>query len=317
MTSVSVIIETINARSGAETGVLSQKLANTMAKLQAQTYPRAMTEWVFVLDANINARDAEDLHEQWPEAKLLCSLTSNYFAAKNAVAAAATGEIVAMCDSDVVPADNWLEKIVEAFRPDTAVVSGRTRYPTDTWIGRICGVTDFGYVLAEQGGAATGIVLNNVAFRRDVLLSHPFDERIRRDGGCYLLFHQLRAEGLEVRHEARARTSHQFDPRFSAIVRKQFNRGYDGAEVYRLDDRHVLQGSYLFQKLGAISLVPITIRRVLRDWFRVFRHRRQMGVGLMQLPVFCLIGLCLRTVELAGAFAATFQSKATTKNNAS
>jgi glycosyltransferase involved in cell wall biosynthesis len=315
MTRVSVVVETVNARFGLETGSLSQKLAKTMAHLQAQTYPRGMTEWIIVLDANASVPETEEIHEQWPDAKLLCSLTSNYFAAKNAGAAAATGEIVALCDSDVVPVDEWLEKLVGAFTADTAVVGGRTRYPTDTWIGRICGVTDFGYVVAGQGGVATGILLNNVAFRRDVLLSHPFDERIRRDGGCYLLFHQLRAEGLKIRHEPQARTCHQFDPHFSAIVSKQFNRGYDGAQVYALDDRQVLQGSYLYQKLGALSLVPIATRRVLRDWFRVVRHGRQMGVGVLQLPVVCVIGLCLRTVELAGGIAASLHRKAGSDHN--
>ena len=60
--------------------------------------------------------------------------------------------------------------------------------------------------------------------RRDVFLQHPFDERIRRNGGCYFLFNQLRSAGIRVDYEPNARTSHGF-PGGAVTIRKHFDRG--------------------------------------------------------------------------------------------
>ena len=236
--------------------------------------------------------------------KFVKSPASNYFAAKNAGAAAAAGDIVALLDADCVPADDWLEALLAPFEPGVAAVGGRTRYAGGSWAARTFSVPDFAYVLAGAEGSASGFVINNVAFRREVLLAHPFESRIRRDGGCYLLFHQLRAEGARVLIEPRAVVEHAPDVGGLGFARKHFKRGYDGVAVYRLDARGVLRGTRLLRRLGPAALLPITGRRIVADWLRLLRHRRQIGIPSLAVPYFGAVAVVTRFVELAGGLAA-------------
>jgi hypothetical protein len=279
-----------------------------MEALRRQTLPQEMIEQILVLDAYVDVRDAEELHRRWPEAKLVSSLRSGYFVCKNAGAAAANDEFVAFVDSDCVPDKYWLEKLLAPFTPEISAIGGRTRYASDSRLGRILSVPDFDYILAERDGSAAGFNASNVAFRRDVLLSHPFDSRIHRDGGCYLLYHELIAEGARVLNEPRALVHHGFDPGLRAMIRKHYKRGYAGVLAYGFDDRKVLSGTSLYRRLGAISLFPITVRRTLHDWLRLLRHRRQIGIGRLKLPFFCCLAVTTRTIELVGGLAAAVES---------
>lgn len=301
---VSVVVETITTRHDVGAGSLADGLAATLGGLDAQTYPQELIERVVVLDREVAAAEAAEIRRRHPSVRLVSSLASNYFAAKNAGAAAAAGEVVALLDGDCEPAPDWLELLLSRLAPGVAAVAGRTRYGGGSWHARTFSVPHFAYVLEEGDGAASGFNINNLAFPRAVLRAHPFDERIRRDGGCYLLFHQLRAEGARVLYEPRASVAHELDIRGLGFLRKHFNRGYDGATVYRFDDRAVLRGTRLFRRLGPAALVPITARRILVDWRRVWRHRRQIGVPLFALPFYGALTVVTRLVELAGGLTA-------------
>ena len=221
---VSVVIETITARFNCATGSLADNLAGTLDALDRQTYPHELIERIVVLDGKVASADAGELCRRYPSVKFLSSLASNYFAAKNAGAAAAAGDIIALLDSDCVPAPDWLEALLAAFASGVAAVGGRSRYAGSSWAARTFSVPDLGYILAEEKGAASGFNLSNVAFRREVLLAHPLDTRIARDGGCYLLFHQLRAEGARVLNEPRALVAHGPDFRGLGLLEAVIHR---------------------------------------------------------------------------------------------
>ena len=183
-----------------------------------------------------------------------------------------------------------------------------TRGGGSSWAARTFSIPDFAYVLAEEKGAASGFNINNVAFRREVLLAHPFDTRISRNGGCYFLFHQLRAAGARVLYEPGAVVAHGIDIRGLGFVRKHFDRGYDGVGVYRLDSNDVLRGTRLFRRLGAVALVAIIGRRIVVDWLRLLRHRHQIGIPLFALPYFGVVAVATRLIELTGGLTAIVAS---------
>ncbi len=302
---VSVVIETITPRSGSVNGSLADSLASTLKALDQQTYAHELIQRIVVLDSAVAAQDADELRRRYPSVKLVSSIKRNYFAAKNAGAAAADGDVVALLDGDCIPEPHWLEALLGQFESGAAAVGGRSRYPGSTWLARTFSVPDFAYILSEQSGAASGFNIHNVAFRREVLLAHPFDERIPRDGGCYLLFHQLRGEGARILHEPRAEVAHKLDFHGFGFVSKHFNRGYDGATVYRIDDGGALRGTRLFRRIGAVALVPITGRRIIVDWLRLLRHRRQIGIPFVALPYFGAIAVVTRLIELTGGLSAS------------
>jgi glycosyltransferase involved in cell wall biosynthesis len=301
---VSVVIETVTSRSGSPNGSLADTLAGALKALDQQTYAQELIQVIVALDSGVAAGEADELSRRYPSVKLVSSLKRNYFAAKNVGALAADGDVIALLDGDCVPEPHWLEALLGPLESGAAAVGGRSRYPGGAWLARTFSVPDFAYILAEQSGAASGFNIHNVAFRREVLLTHPFDERIPRDGGCYLLFHQLRAEGARILHEPRAEVAHNLDFHGFGFVSKHFNRGYDGATVYRIDDGAALRGTRLFRRLGAVALVPITGRRIIVDWLRLLRHRRQIGISFLALPYFGAIAVVTRLIELTGGLSA-------------
>ena len=306
---VSVVIETITTRFDSANGSLVDDLEITLKALDNQTYPRELIEQIVVIDDEVSPRDAEELRRRYPAVRLVLSPASNYFAAKNSGTAAATGDVIALLDGDCEPAPDWLEVLLAPLTSGVTAVGGRTRYTGGSWAARTFSIPDFAYVLADENGAASGFNINNVAFPREVLLNHPFDTRISRNGGCYFLFHQLRAEGARILYESRAVVAHGLDIDGLGFARKHFDRGYDGVAVYGLDDNAVLGGTHLFRRLGGIALVPIIGRRVLVDWMRLLHHRRQIGVSFFALPYFALVALVLRLIELTGGLTAVLTSK--------
>jgi glycosyltransferase involved in cell wall biosynthesis len=294
--SVSVVVETITLTEGGDAP--PSVLDGVLAAVERQTYPRELVELIVVLHDGTAA-----LRGRHPSAKYV-SAQDNYFAAKNAGAAAAGGQIIALLDGDCEPAPDWLETLVARFEPGVAVVAGCTRYAGDSITARTFSIPDFAYILGEEGDAASGFNINNLAFRREVLLAHPFDARIRRNGGCYFLFHQLRAAGERVVYEPRAAVAHGLDIEGLGFVRKHFDRGYDGVTVYRLDDAAVLRGTRFFRRLGPLALPAIFARRIAVDWLRMLRHRRQIGIKPLALPYYAAIALTTRLIELAGGLKA-------------
>jgi len=298
---VSIVVETVTLT---EHG--GSPLSLDLAAIERQTYPRELIETIVVVSHDA---DAEELRRRHPSIRLVTA-ADNYFAAKNAGAAVAGGELVALLDGDCEPAPDWVEMLVARFEQDVDVVAGCTRYAGESMTARTFSVPDFAYILSEDDDAASGFNINNLAFRREVLLAHPFDERIRRNGGCYFLFHQLRAAGARVLYEPRATVAHGLDIHGLGFVRKHFDRGYDGVTVYRLDDGAVLLGTRVFRRLGAPALVAIFGRRIVIDWLRMLRHRRQIGITPLALPYYAAVALTTRLIELAGGLKAAVAPRA-------
>lgn len=303
---VSVVVETVTAREDPH-GTIAEDIAPTMEALSRQSV--APDEVLIVIDDGIGAPGADELRERFPYAKFVRSDKSNYFAAKNAGAAAASGDVVALLDSDCVPAHDWLEILLSRLGPGIAGVAGKTRYSGGSLLARTLSVPDFSFVFEKENGASSGMNINNVMFRREVLVGHPLDARIRRNGGCYFLFNQLRAAGLRMIYEPRAVTVHGYTGA-GTLLKKHIDRGYDGVTVYRLDEAGVLRGTRAFRRFGALALVGITARRVAVDWIRMARKRRQIGISALALPYYCAVVVATRSLELVGGLRACARSGA-------
>jgi glycosyltransferase involved in cell wall biosynthesis len=300
---VSVVIETVTARYVSVDSMVAD-MAPSLYAVHAQTYPADCMELIVVTDPGVPAGVREAISELAPGARFTESPVSNYFAAKNAGAEAARGSIVAYTDADCVPVSDWLERMVGRFEPGVAAVAGRTRYTGGTHWTRTLSVPGFGYAVEDGSGEASSFNLNNSAFARDVILEHPLDDRVRRDGACSLLRYQLRAAGKRVVYEPAAGATHARDDITGLnVIRKHFNRGFDGASLYYLDDRGVFQGTRLVRRFGAPALVGVTARRVLRDWGHIARHRGQIGMPARAIPAFAAVSAVTRTIELAGMMA--------------
>jgi len=308
---VSVVIETVTCRTaGSSARPLADQLSATLDGLARQTYPEKLIETIVVLDREVPESEADQLRQRFGRVRLAWSRDVNYCAAKNAGARAARGSVVAFIDGDCVPETQWLQRLVAVLDTDVAAVAGRTRYADGTRLGRTFSVSDFGCVVGDERRHASGFSISNVAFQRDVLLAHPLDERIRRHGGCYLLFHQLRARGKTILYDDQARVAHGADDiRGWSFLGKHFWRGFDGVAAYRLDEQRVMRGTAVFRRYGLPGLVAITAHRILLDWRQLVRDRWQIGVRSWALPYVGIVGAGLRLVELVGMSAAVIAAE--------
>ena len=152
--SVSVVVETITTREDSK-GALADDLRGTLEALAKQTV--APDEVIIVLDDHIEHGAADEVRRRYPYAKFAASKQSNYFAAKNAGAAIAAGDIVALLDGDCVPAPDWLELLLARLTPGVSGVAGHTRYSGGSLAARTLSVPDFSFVFEKESGASTGM----------------------------------------------------------------------------------------------------------------------------------------------------------------
>jgi glycosyltransferase involved in cell wall biosynthesis len=304
---ISVVIETITTRAEGGRSTLAEDLSRTLAGLRRQTYPQALIEPIVVLDHAIDTARADEVRRLNPDINFVVApRANNYFAAKNAGVAASAGEIVAMLDGDCEPAADWLDVMVGVFRdPGVDVVGGSTRYPGDSWMARAFTISSFAGAKAGPGGEATAFNLNNVGFRRDVVLGFPFDERVVRHGGCYVHYAHLRAAGKRIVYCPTMRMSHGIgDVSNFGFVEKHFQRGLDGVGIHFQDDGAVLRGTPIVRRFGLLGLVALSTRRTFNDWRAVVALRHEMRFGWLGIPALWAMAVMLRSIEFAGALTA-------------
>jgi glycosyltransferase involved in cell wall biosynthesis len=303
---ISIVIDTIT-RDDYGARPLADDLRATLDGVARQSYPRELFETIVVVDDASGAESGEVVR-RYPWVSIVRSPQHSYFAGKNAGARAARGAIVALLDSDCEPVPDWLSMLTAPFA-DAAVsaVAGCTRYTGTSFHAWTFAVPDFSIVVGDESGEASAFHLNNSAFRRESFLTHPLDARIRRDGGCVLLYHELRAAGARIMYAPRARVSHGLDFAQRGLLKKHFNRGFDGVTVYRADERAVLRGTRLFRRFGALALIAFVPRRIAIDWLRLIRNYGQMGIPPAAIPYFAAVSAATRLVALAGGLTAVFR----------
>jgi len=304
---VSIVIESITREDYAERS-LADDLQPVLDAIARQTYPREMIETIVVVDPDLAGPESDDVTRRYPWVTIVCSPQRNYFAAKNAGARAARGSIVALIDGDCVPEPGWLAMLTAPLADaEVSAVAGATRYTGTSLNAWTFSVPDFAVVVSDKSGAASAFNINNCAIRRELLLANPLDARIRRDGGCFLLYHQLRAAGARIVYVPQARVHHGLDFARKGFVKKHFNRGFDGVNVYRADDHGVLRGTRLFRRFGGLALIAFAGRRIVIDWLRLIRNYKQMGISPVTIPYFAAVMAATRLIALTGGLTAVLR----------
>ena len=295
--SASVVVETVTPREHG--GDVATELTPVLDALLAQSRP---PDEIVVVLVDGEHEIAALLAARHPSIAIAFVSVASYFAMKNAGARASSGDVVALCDGDTLPDPDWLALLQDALVEGVDVAAGRTVYAGDGALLASLSHAGFG-IVEDEHGAAENYVINNIAYRRDVLLAHPFEEAIRRDGGCYLQHRSMRRAGVTVRYVPTAIVRHEPE-HGSGWLRKHYNRGMDGVQVYRLDAEGLLRGSRWLGRLGPLAVPPIMGRRVLIDMRRLRRARRVGAVPRSMVVPAAVTMLGTRTVELAGGIVA-------------
>jgi glycosyltransferase involved in cell wall biosynthesis len=130
---------------------------------------------------------------------------AHYYRLKNAGAMAATGEILAFTDSDVIPSPRWLASLVEAIDNGAVATAGITQFrpssglePDSIVMMMVASVT-WGWVVGKSPEAARGFMDHNLGIRADAFREIQYETQYGRILASPLLFRALQKAGKSVR----------------------------------------------------------------------------------------------------------------------
>lgn len=208
--SFSLILETENL-ANADLKGLSKSLA-TLANQDIS--PTCANEVLLIDSGDTPTQILEHLCEQYPWIKVHhTQLATGYYQAKMLGAELVTGEIVVYFDSDCIYEPNWLRSILTAFTEgeDIQIVAGETMTLSKGAYGTAMALT---YIFPQHSGQqsltpTSQYFLNNVAFRREFLLSNPIPTALPLyRGNCVIHARNLQNAGYIIWNQSQARATH-------------------------------------------------------------------------------------------------------------
>jgi glycosyltransferase involved in cell wall biosynthesis len=206
----SMILETENLESADRAGLM----AALGSILNQDLSPLSANEVILIDSGDVPDAMGRLIAEEFPWIKVHTAPDAiGYYGAKMLGAHLATGEVIVYCDSDCLYEPHWLRTLLQTFvgRPEVAIVAGETTTRGCGPYGTAMAIT---YIFPQYSGE-TAIAptrqyyLNNVAFRRSVLLESPMptDLPLYR-GNCVIHARGLLDAGRTIWRQPQARALH-------------------------------------------------------------------------------------------------------------
>lgn len=299
---ISVIIETYTVSHEYPPAEGAIQLGSVLNRLREQQYPKDKTEIIVVLEDK-NPELARFVAAGYPDVKATSMTSATYLSMKNHGFEIGRGDILALLDGDCIPATDWLEAIAAACSNGVDVVAGKTRYRPEHAFAKTFSVFDFGHVQADCNGKTFSFNVNNVAFRRNVVAQDRFDERVRRNGGCFLFWRQLQLANRDMVYDPRMFVGHGDDFVGLGFARKHLERGFDTINLLRIADPNLLE-AVRYMRWGPLVPLGMFATRVLFDLRRIVSNRRDLGIRLYTAPYFYAVSLVIRGLEAVGGMVA-------------
>ena len=282
---------------------------------QAEAIDRTV-EVIVVFDANrIDRADVETYvyehaeqrdREKSVEWRVEAAEASHYYELKNEGARRSRGQVVIFLDSDVVPEDDWLKGISAPFfaSPEIAVLAGHTSVAHESTFEKAFALGWF-FPLRDPDNVIHSnrqrFFANNVAFRRDVILNHPFPvmpEGATR-GACGDLARTLSSSGVRIWTNTAARAQHPPPSNPRHFVVRALAHGRD-IVVYETEAGHTLLEA-LRRSLRWSCTYTIGAARRMKS------EGHEVGLRFWQLPAALCIMICFYCLAfLAGCATALF-----------
>ncbi len=299
---ISVIIETYTVSHEYPAVECAIQLASVLDRLREQSYPKHQTEIIVVLD-EANAELAKFVQTRYPEVRTVFVMDGTYLSMKNFGFEVARGEMLALLDADCIPVRNWLETIATAFSPGVDAVAGKTRYRPEHPLARTFSVFDFGHVQADRNGKTFSFNVNNVAFHRDIVAQNRFDDRVRRNGGCFLFWRKLKLANCNMIYDPKMFAGHGNDFLGLGFARKHLDRGFDTINLFRIADPKLLEAAR-YMRFGLLVPLGMFASRLWFDFRRMVTNRRDLGIRLYTVPYYYAVSLVIRGLEAVGGMIA-------------
>jgi hypothetical protein len=206
-----------------------------------------------------------------------------YYPLKNRGAGLATGDLLLLVDSDVLPDPGWLAHLLGSFaQPGIDVVCGQTYVAPTDLVARAFAL-GWTYSLRDDAGRLfqpSKFYANNIAFRMDVFRRTGFRPLGRRSrGGCSQLRRDLEPLGIAVWENRWAHVDHPPPTSARHMVVRALAHGRD----------HYLKRSEERSLENMTSSLSVAARRLRRGVHRTFCHWKRVGLRRRELPAVLAI----------------------------
>lgn len=240
-----------------------------------------------------------DLTAILPDLRIVTAQGKSSFELKNAGAAAARADLVVILDADCRPAPGWWQAVRDHWQanPDAAIISGRTLYEGDSLLGRVFALIDRSYVDVGKAGPTGAISNNNAAFRRDVLLAHPFSNEVG-PFGSEPHSDRIKAANLQLRFEPGMVAYHAFEG-WPMVREERRHIGFSLTRYRQLHPEQARNGWMVGRPW--LWMAYLVAASTYADIRRSFRHAADYGVRWFQIPLIWIFALRAHLMSLAGA----------------
>ncbi|GFE70868.1 glycosyltransferase family 2 protein [Chroococcus sp. FPU101] len=225
----SMVLETENLETADLEGII-----RSLASLEHQDISPKQANEVWLIESGDLPPDLlEQLLNRFPWIQTYpAPLEITYYEAKMLGAKLATGEIIVYFDSDCIYEANWLKNILTPFseNSDIQIVAGETKTRGDDPYGTAMTLIYIFPPFSNQTqlSKTSQYFLNNVAFRREVLLDNSIPTEIELyRGNCVIHAHSLRLSGYSIWKQPQAKATHAPPENLSHFFWRFLLIGYD------------------------------------------------------------------------------------------
>jgi hypothetical protein len=237
-----------------------------------------------------------------PVCRFVAASGAHYYELKNVAAAEARGAILVFLDSDVIPAEGWLQALLAPFAdPAVQVVAGHSTIDAENLYSRAFALTWFFPLPAGPAPLqpVPRFFANNVAFRREVFLAHPFSalEGTSR-GACVRLAQELGRQGITIWKTTAARVTHPAPRGFRHFLLRGLAEGRDRI----LPERG--------WRATPLATAARWLRNCLAGLVSILLRHRRVGLSPAGIPAAAAICFAYYSLYAAGELGAWLGLKA-------
>lgn len=236
---------------------------------------------------------------------------AHYYRLKNLAAEAATGDILAFTDSDVIPESGWLEAIARGIEGGAAAVAGLTLFRPEKGTSRLpylltpAASISWGFIIGTpeaRGGTpeARGFLSHNFGLRRSAFEQIRYREDLGRTCAGSFLYDALVRSGFPIRFQPDQRVRHVFTLRWW-LTRLHVRFGYEVFLLRRLNPSARYGWAQRLYFLEPLATMAWHVALDIPQWFR---FSKCLGWSwprrVAYVPGVCLMSLAARSAEACG-----------------
>ena len=218
---------------------------------------------------------------------------AHYYELKNRGVEIATGNVIIVVDSDIIPDSNWLESLINSHLqyPD-AVIGGLTSIDHSDIIGKSFALGWFFPIQKNQIGLlkTNQISANNYIAKRELLLATGYQEMAEgmTRGACEILWKNLHKKGISIYRNLEARATHPYPNGFVHFFNRGMAEGRDALFLIEESRKNEINSTFqLFKEYG------LRCKKVVKN---TFNEKKHVGLKSWQIPV--VLGVMLSYYQL-------------------